>query len=236
MIAVFFASRGRPDLFKTAYRAVLDLADNPDDIFIALRIDQDDHYLNSYVPILRNRDEIVVGSKTGTQTIISVAHLYEELYVRFNNCDIYVCLNDDTICRTPAWDKQLVEHFNQLNSKVGAVRLGDGYNVHAVLFAKTRGWIEAFGSLFTKGISGGEDTYLHDLGMCLRSSGYERHFVDRMDIVFEHVHPMFGTRQQDATDRANNILRRDTHGEYLNRLNEIPNDLQKLISAIKGSN
>lgn len=237
MIAVFFASRSRPTMFKTAYQALLDHADNPDNIFVALRVDHDDYDLNSYIPILRKQDEMIIGSKAK----ISIANLYEELYERFDNYDIYLCLNDDTVCRTRGWDSKIIEYFDQLPSKIGTVRLSDGYCIDAILFAHSKEWIKSLGFMLPKRLpdgeemTGGEDTYIEHLGLTLRIRGYGNHYVDMTNIVFEHIHPMYKTRIPDSIDHANEVRRRKCREQYKKKLADIPADAQRIIDAINAS-
>ena len=115
---------------------------------------------------------------------------------------------------------------------MGAVCISDGHDYQATLFAYTAAWIKSLGFLFPE-LSWGEDTYTNELGVALRKAGYEQHYADLKDIVFEHLNPHFGTRAEDDTDKWRTDKREDWQRQYHKRLIDLPRDVQNFVAAIK---
>lgn len=211
-IILLTASRGRPELFSQAYRAAIDLADCPQNIFVALRIDQDETPANieRYRRILKRSDSLIIGRRPSQ----SPSQIFQELCIEYKAYDVYFCLSDDTICRTKSWDTRILNHFNAVPGDpiIAQFRISDGINRERTLFFWSHEWIRTLGFILPPNLSCCEDIYVAEIGERLADSGYNEHYKYIDDIVFEHLHYAFRKRPKDNTDREGD-RRRIKHGD-----------------------
>ncbi len=235
MIAMLTPSFGRPEMFKEAYDVALDLADDPSNIFVVLRLDHDETPANvkMYRKALRSSDKLVFGDSNHS------TELYQELYEQFNTYDIYICFSDDVFCRTPHWDTKMLDYVKNVpgNPPVAMMRISDGMDITSTFFFWTKGWISALGFILPQNLLGAQDLYVNAIGEILLELGYEQHYSFAKDIVFEHMHFIFGKREKDTTDtmRGERIKDIGRRVAFDDAVIAIPLQVDDLVAAIQAS-
>lgn len=226
MISILLPSRGRPDNVYRLVDSILNTCNNPKDIEIIVRLDNDDDTKNVLLDNPPKNTTIIVGDR-----IILTDY--------WNKCadiakgDIMMICGDDIIFRTLNWDTVVNDSFDSIDDKIAYV-FGDDGSVHNGKFGTHgfmhRRWYETLGYITPPYFSGDySDTWCNDI-----SKAVGRHI--HIDILTEHMHPDFGKSSIDSTysEKYDRIHRDNPAAIYYSddMVSKRQNDILKLKSAI----
>lgn len=188
MISIMIPSRGRPTELKECLDTIFETAKKPEDIQVVVYLDNDDvsPYGDAWLfPNVR----IIEGQRKKLSA-----------YFDMQGCtgDIFLMGNDDIRFRTHGWDAKVIEAFDKIPDKIAVVYGDDGNpnpttNVPFPFVHKN--WVLVTGHLtppiFSNNFS---DSWVSDIATMLDRKV-------KLDMVIEHLHPDFGKREQDQTDK-----------------------------------
>lgn len=221
MISILVPTRKRPAMFARFVNSVLTTADNPDQIeFIASISDDDSSYDGEHYPPQ-------VKITRGPRKILSLCYEWEK-----GEGPIYFLGGDDLIFHTKGWDTKVLATFDQYPDKIVLVHGDDGDpnkdKTNATHSFIHRQWIDVLGRYLPPYFSGDfTDTWLSDI-----ANGVGRRV--KIDIYTEHVHPAFGKREQDDTDKEKwkKHFEDNMPQKYIDTLPERLADIEKLKSYL----
>lgn len=187
MISILTPTRGRPEMLAKFVDSAFKTADNPHGVEFIVRIDDDDTSYDNW--IYPSQVKIEKGPRKNLAEMFEWERGAGPYY--FNG-------SDDLIFHTKGWDTKVIEAFDKYPDKIALVYGDDGNpneTTNISLAFVHRNWIEATGRYFPTFFSGDfVDTWLTFL-----ADGVERRH--KIDIYTEHIHPAFGKREQDQTDK-----------------------------------
>ena len=198
IFSILLPTRGREDKILPFINTVFNTADNPENVEIIIRIDDDDPAILS-----SNKFKYVEGTinmKGLTITFIRGPRL-ESLSDNWNECfrnctgEIAMLAGDDLAFRTPSWDVEIKKEFDKFPDGILLLYCLDGPRKTMTHPFIHRNWVETLGYFTPPGFDYANDSWLEDLA---RKTG---RIVFREDIYIEHEHWAFGKRQQDRTDQ-----------------------------------
>ncbi|MCP3940380.1 MAG: glycosyltransferase family 2 protein [Desulfobacteraceae bacterium] len=194
-ISLLLPTRGRPRRLNRMLQSVFSNAQNPTEVEVVLRIDDDDVKILDIINVASKYPVKIVKGKPQ-----SMGALNTDCY-RHSTGDIIILVNDDIVIQTKNWDYVIKERFQFLEDKIF---LGYPNDLH-----KKRG-MATFPILHRDTLSLLEDPF---------PSEYERTYIDLHlmdifkriesccgdrilyfpDIIFEHFHPYSGKIKHDKT-------------------------------------
>jgi hypothetical protein len=186
-ISLMLPSRGRPDMCYEAVASILETAAHPENIEIVVYTDDDD--TSNYGRVLIPGVKLLRGARK---------KLAE--YFQLEGCtgEIFFMANDDICFRTHGWDEKVLAAFEKYPDKIVAVYGEDGnpnQTVNIPFPFVHKNWVEVTGHLVPPIFSNNfVDTWISDIATMLGRR-------EKIDIVTEHIHPDFGKRTQDQTDK-----------------------------------
>lgn len=222
MISLLVPTRKRPHLLVKMIESVLNTADHPEEVEFILYVEDTDH---SY-------DDLVLPPqakmKQGPRKNLSQLYEWER-----GTGPIYVLGSDDFIYHTKGWDTKVIEEFEKYPDKILLVYGDDGNpdtnNTNASMPFIHLNWIKTLGRYLPPYFTGDfTDTWLNAL-----AEGVNRKV--KIDIYTEAIHPAFGKRDNDDTDK----IKWDIHfGQnmpqlYLDTAPEREEDIIKLKAFIE---
>ncbi len=222
MISFLLPTRKRLAMLKQFVNSVLETADNPKDIEFICYVDEDDHSYDDW-----DTPTQVVITK-GPRRNLSQCYLWEEAIG-----PIYVMGGDDVVFHTRGWDTKVLAEFEKVPDKILLVYGDDGdprpkhYGTMPFIH---KNWIKTLDRYVPPYFSGDfTDTWLNEL-----ADGVGRKV--KVDIVTEHIHPAFGKREQDQTDKDKweKHFKDDMPQKYLDSLPERLADIKKLKKFMEG--
>lgn len=220
MISFLLPTRGRLVRLKMFVDSVLNTADNPSNVEFICYVDDDDKSYDEW-----DTPTQVVITK-GPRKNLSQCYHWEEAIG-----PIYVMGGDDVYFRTRGWDTKVLAEFEKVPDKILLVYGDDGNpekNGNATMPFIHKNWIKAVDRYLPPYFSGDfTDTWLTAL-----ADGVSRKV--KIDIVTEHIHPAFGKRDQDQTDKDKweKHFKDDMPQKYLDTLPEREEDIKKLKKFI----
>lgn len=250
MISLCLPTRGRPELFARMVASAFDLADDRGQVEVVYRTAYDDPRQQVYgVPPFASW----LGSSTHGPVIqIQGDNIWNTK--AWNECaqaargPIYMQASDDLVFRTPAWDARIVEAFESVPDRIALVHCADGswhdtarlrgygpgervetFAAHVILHQH---WLDAVGYLVPPFlVSDHCDTWVNELADLLG----RRVFLE--DVLVEHMHPVWGKREYDDTDRVRDLAHIQTEPErvYQQLQQRRAEDLFKLQAAISAA-
>lgn len=214
-------TRGRPERAKSFIESVLATADKPEDVEFILRIDEDDSSYDDWLNI--PQAHIFKGPRIN----LSQCYLWEEALG-----DILIMSGDDVRFHTKGWDTKVKESFDKYPDKILLVYGDDGNSenpTHGSLPFIHRNWIKAIGRFLPPYFSGDfTDTWLNEIADALGRKV-------KVNIYTEHLHPAFGKREQDQTDKDKweKHFRDDMPQKYLDTADEREKEIHLLREYIQ---
>lgn len=222
-ISLLCPSKGRLFELKRMVKSALNTADDPQAIEIVVCMDDD-------IYIWDDRPHNVLLIKP--QDKLNVSQLWN-LASEIAHGPIYHMANDDIVFRTQGWDTTVIETFKKYPDGIALVFGYDGdpnkeknFGPHPFIHEN---WIKAVGRYLPPYFSGDfVDTWLNDM-----ADGVDR--KNQIDIMIEHLHPAFGKREADKTDKDkwDKHWRDDMPQKYLETIEEREADTEKLRAWIK---
>lgn len=195
-ISLLLPTRHRVSLIERLFNSIKKTADNFAGLEAVLYIDEDDKESQSItfpgLSIVK-----ITGAK---ETMGKMTNLCYEA----SSGSYVMLMNDDTIFRTPGWDRKAQDAFSLFSDNIALVYGNDLYQ---------RGGVATFPILSrtTCEIMGGVcpseykcshiDTHLYDIFRKLASMGHKRN-VYLSDVIFEHMHYEVGKSNMDEVYRA----------------------------------
>lgn len=199
LITVLLPTRQRTSLVERSVQSLLDLADNPEHIEIAVAYDQDDTESHTY---FASESWSTLVSKYGasSQTHQTPQWGYQELHNYYNLLAEHstgkwlLIWNDDALMKTAGWDTMIKNEQDYM----GMLHMvTENYRPKFALFPLIpRKWIEIFGAV---SLSNSNDSWIHHI--CLEAEA-----IKVIDAVVFH----------DRADLTGNNLDQT----YLNRTNQ----------------
>jgi len=187
MISFLIPTRGRLGFLQRFVKSVLNTADNPENIEFIVYVDEDDSSYDKW------NCPKQVKIKKGIRKNLSQCHDYQRA-----TGSIYFIGGDDAIFHTKGWDSKVLAEFEKYPDKILLVYGDDGNpedNGNATMPFIHKNWTKAVGRCLPPYFSGDfSDTWLTYL-----ADGVGRKV--KIDIYTEHIHPAFGKREQDQTDK-----------------------------------
>lgn len=201
-VSICLPTRGRPERFEAMYRSALETAKG--EVEVVAVYDHDDETIErypagpTYVMAARGRNQSDLWNVAWENASGDIAHMGA----------------DDLIYRTPGWDTSVAQAFGRWREPIGMVFVNDLYPLrnrpymgqtaadaidgHYVFSANpfvTREWIAALDGFFTPPFykSWEADTWIYLLAEAISRVAYVG------DVVIEHLHPMAGKAEMDAT-------------------------------------
>jgi glycosyl transferase/beta-hydroxylase protein BlmF len=152
--------------------------------------------------------------------------------VRHAHHDVFMHCNDDIYFRSGEWDKYVLRVFDRYEDKIVFVHgddghWGAGFGSHGFLH---RRWVETVGYFVPPYFAcDWNDTWLNDVANALGRRVY------LPNVKTEHLHPAFGTRPLDQTDRdrMENGGRDNVDALYRNLAAERAIDVAKLRAEMR---
>jgi hypothetical protein len=190
VISLLVPSRRRPEQLDRMWRSARGTADDPGDVELVVRLDDDD---TSY-----DADSgLFAGSVIWAQgPRILMSNLWNDAY-DYAHGDILMHAGDDVVFRTAHWDTRVHQEFARYPDGVALVHGRDGSvqdEVMAIHGFLTRRWVEALGYFVPPYFSSDyNDTWLTDVANALGRRVY------MPDVLFEHMHPVWGKGSWDRT-------------------------------------
>lgn len=222
MISFLLPTRGRLASLKRFVGSVLETADNPSNIEFICYVDEDDTSYDEW-----NTPEQVVIFK-GPRQNLSMCYIWTGA-----TGPIYAMGGDDVVFHTKGWDTKVLAEFEKVPDGILLVYGDDGNpnntTGNATMSFIHENWIKAVGRYLPPYFSGDfVDTWLTAL-----ADGVGRKV--KIDIYTEHLHPAFGKREQDQTDKDKweKHFRDDMPQKYLDTLPEREADIAKLKKFIQ---
>lgn len=216
MISFLLPTRGRLESLKRFVKSVLDTADEPNNIEFICYVDDDDPSYDNW------EHPRQVFLFRGPRQNLSMCYIWPG-----GTGPIYVMGGDDVVFHTKGWDTKVLAEFEKVPDKILLVYGDDGNpenTENATMPFIHENWIKAVGRYLPPYFSGDfTDTWLTAL-----AEGVDRKV--KIDIVTEHLHPAFGKREQDQTDKDKweKHFRDDMPQKYLDTLPEREEDIEKL--------
>lgn len=193
IISIVLPTRGRASLVGRLLDSILDTAARPDLLQVVLYLDRDDGPSHA---IEHSRLELVklVGpaAKMGQMT---------RACWQAGSGRYVLLLNDDVVCRTPAWDARVVAPFAELPDGVALVWCNDLFRgpIMPSFPLLSRRTCELMGGVCPPDYNRDYiDTHLFDIFKKLEALGHRR-TVYLEDVVLEHLHHEAGKAEFDAT-------------------------------------
>jgi hypothetical protein len=146
--------------------------------------------------------------------------------------DILMMCGDDTIFRTPGWDRIVEDAFAACSDKILMVHGDDGspadQNRFATLPFVSRRWVEVAGRMTGEWFTGDfADTWINDIA---RDLGRKQH----VPILVEHMHPYWqkGEMDENYREKYDRMAKQDAQRVYLRHWNDRNEDREKLRAAM----
>lgn len=223
MISFLTPTRKRPEMMTQFVSSVLDTADRPADIEFVVYIENDD---SSYFNWPHSPQ---VKMKWGPWKNLAQCYEWERA-----SGDIFVLGADDVIFRTQGWDTKVMAEFAKYPDKIVLVHGDDGdpntEKTNATMPFIHRQWVNVIGRYLPPYFTGDfTDTWLSDIANALGRRA-------KIDIITEHIHPAFGKREQDETDKIKweKHFRENMPQKYIDTLPEREIEIAKLKKWIEG--
>lgn len=196
-IVLLLPSRGRPASAREAVESAKDMASKPDDVIVALRLDNDEDFASyNKTP----RDFTAVGPRKGCSPA------YEEL-CRWVPGSMFSIFADDVRVRTTEWDERYRAIYGERSGRPFVLSPADLHTKLATHPCVPISWLQNFGCLWPFPFEHFySDTFLDSVG---REAGV---LVRLEDVVFEHVAPKYGGIPPDKTyadSRSSPSVRKD---------------------------
>lgn len=187
MISFLLPTRGRLTRLNNFINSVLNTADYPEGVEFIVYIDEDDRSYDGW--IAPKQVKIVRGPRKP----LSQCYEWEKA-----TGPIYAMGGDDVVFHTKGWDTKVCEAFLQYKDRIALVFGNDGdpnHSNYGTMPFIHKNWISVLGRFVPSYFTGDfTDTWLNELADMV---GRKHH----IDIYTEHIHPAFGKREQDQTDK-----------------------------------
>ena len=226
MISILCPTRNRPDEIIRLVNSILVTADNPDEIELALYIDEDDA---SYDHLLQQDLGVKIVHTQGPKIVISDM---------WNKCcdiaqgPIYHHGSDDFVYRSLGWDTTVKEAFDKVEDKILFLYGRDGHqdeNLGTLGFLHEN-WVQAVGyAIPPYFMVDWCDNWINDVAVSLGRRVYDP------SIYTEHLHPDAGKSPVDSTYAERQIVRNQNngHGLYVELADKREEDVRKLQKFIE---
>jgi len=220
-ISLLVPTRNRLKEFEAFAESAWETADYPEFIDIIAYIDEDDRSYDS----LFHSDEFTFIQ--GPRIVLS--QMWNECQLA-SSADIFGHMGDDIRFRTNHWDTLLRGAFPKDNIAFvhgydGSIQDNTCFGTHGFIH---RAWVDAVGYFVPPYFSCDfNDTWLNDVSHLIN-----RHI--RAEFTTEHLHPAWGKRPKDLSDREreNRGARDGVQALYDRHLPSRQNDAIKLLAAM----
>lgn len=204
--SIITPTRDRPNQIERLVRSIEKTTNNHDNIEIVFRIDFDDKKSLKSVQSLNS--SIHINYFVGERAPLS--DLWEDCKDISDGLRLMMCA-DDVIFRTKEWDNIIISKTPDPDKKPYFIWGNDMHHKHrlATLPIVSKKWVELCGYFVPRGYGRDWcDTHLHDIAKKLKSNGMNvMQYFD--NVVFEHLHPLFGKAPYDETY----VYRLQLHGD-----------------------
>lgn len=226
-ISVLCPTRKRPQNMHKLCSSLYDTADNPQQIELIFYIDSDDEQSVSMFDLLDSKYENI-SYVSGERIVLS--QMWNECW-KVAKGEIYFHCGDDIIMRTPGWDTEVINKFNQYEDHIMFVHGNDlyhpfpGFGTHGFIH---RNWTDTVGYFVPPYFSSDyNDTWLNEV-----SDMIMRHFS--VPIITEHMHFVVNKSEIDETHRDRLIRHKNDNVDALYRSlhHERVSDAEKLQEFI----
>lgn len=232
IISLLLPTRKRPDQFKRFFESAINNANNPDNVFFSVYIDDDDNETKDVISELNyeyRRNQNIIKYKIGPRIVLS--QMWNEAYSNAVESDIYGHMGDDIIFQTQGWDTKVKNAFREIPDKVAFVHGNDGFwegklGTHGFLH---KNWINTVGYFVPPYFSSDyNDTWLTEV-----ADRIDRH-IYLPDLLTEHMHWTFGKGPKDQThiDRIERHKKDNVKALYDSKQTERDSDVKKLQEFI----
>jgi len=189
-VIVVMPSRGRPDRAKVALEALIEHQALPD-TELWLAVDHDDPRLDEYVRNTPSDANLLVLDDVQTGNLVRATNTVSLDLAANRPSSIIGNLGDDHVCRTPAWDRLVVDALTKPGIAYGddlfqSERLPTAPFISAAI-VNALGWY-ALPSL--------EHLFIDNVWRDVGAQTGRLHYLP--DLVIEHVHPLAGKAKWDS--------------------------------------
>jgi hypothetical protein len=193
VISLCLPSRGRPDQLREMWRGAVEMAADPSELELVVRVDDDDR---GYDALRSSGSDARVSWVVGPRATMS--SLWNDA-AENSHGDILAHMGDDVRFRTPGWDRRVADAFASFPpDRIGLVYGCDGVHnerlaTHAFL---SREWVKVVGYMLPPYFScDWADQWNFDV------SGLIGRRIFLPDVLMEHMHPAVGKGPLDQTHR-----------------------------------
>lgn len=187
MISILCPTRARPELYKRSIVSLLDNADNPANVQILARLDEDDDY-HAYEGL---PGMLLVDLPYGYEG----QHRYNNQLAEHATGDWLMIWNDDALCKTQSWDSIIESHAGRFELLSLDNNQPKAYGCFPVV---PRKWFEACGHL---SLDCRVDTWLNEVAKgagCFVDEPRVYIFHDRADLTGNNDDEVYKTRYLHA--------------------------------------
>jgi len=230
-ISILCPTRGRPSNMERLVKSVLETSTCQIDF--AFYFDDDDR--DSHFKYVELKDKME-GDRCKFVGVIEprfsciMSEMTNRCYNILKNPEIIFTAGDDVVFRTPGWDEEVIENFEEFPDKILCCYGEDGYNkdIGTHLFLH-RNWIETVGYVVPPIFSADySDTWLNDVSDRI---GRKR----KLPFYIEHVHYAAGKTSIDKTmqEKLMRVNTGDASRKFYETSAEREVDAEKLREFIK---
>ena len=190
MISLLVPTRGRPQQLAAMWYSAMDTAQDPNDLELVIRIDDDDR---SYNELMEHRPPGNVAWLVGPRIVLS--ELWNEAW-RVANGEIFMHCSDDIRFRTNDWDTRVIRAIGEYDDRILFVHGRDGIQdnncgTHGFI---SKDWTDAVGYFVPPYYS----SDYNDLHLTIVADKLGRRRYDP-EIFTEHMHPVANKGPMDQT-------------------------------------
>lgn len=160
-----------------------------------------------------------------------ISNTYNDLLAIIDKPDILMITGDDIICRSEGWDLAIYEAFAKYKDRLILVGGSDLFNDNLfTTFCLSKEFVDVTGFLMPDGMWDYADTTIWDIFSRINR-------IEKINVIFEHMHVSAGKGPLDNTMREKNILcyggNFPSHLRYQSAVNERIAVAKKLEEKIK---
>ena len=202
-ISIIVPTRKRVKDLCRLITSIIDTAQNPKDIEVCARVDNDD--MDSICALISFSDRIGIKISVGTRCTKHGCYWNEAWQICTG--DVLQMSSDDFVYRTKGWDVEILKEINKFDDKIVFVYGEDGFQ-HGKLgthFFIHRRWAEALGVF----VQMHTNVFYHDTWNDVLATRIGRRCY-REDLLFEHLHWAAGKSTKDEVSRE---AKMKSHGD-----------------------
>ncbi|CAB5093776.1 hypothetical protein D3OALGA1CA_1070 [Olavius algarvensis associated proteobacterium Delta 3] len=192
-ISLLLPTRDRPDLLRRLFHSLAVNTEDPRNVEILLRVDED--------------DQRSLGIRAGNIDIVEIVGPRDTMGAYNTDCmrrasgDIMILMNDDLVVRTPLWDNRIRSFTRTVPDGIFLAYPEDmeSHGRMCTFPILSRRTCELLADPYPMGYDAlNIDQHIYDVFLRLRHMGHNRmFFLDK--VIFEHAHFVNGIPRADAS-------------------------------------